>query len=205
LADFVAAFSAEMGPFESMFSKAETIEGMLGRFMMKFHILTRDFLFRRLQAPWDETVSLPVYLSVIEAVTLREWATLPYLPASYLAKPKAGEEKKKKARNEGAAPAAGGAGNTPRVRLQNTSHVCTALVNRFTAGGKELNAITNVAGVTPAYVGGAGRNPEHQICLSYHLRKVCFSEGCRCAASHRQLTTAEMNSVAQFLTNAGVP
>jgi hypothetical protein len=119
-------------------------------------------------------------------------------------KPKAGDEKKKKARAEGAG-SAGGTGNTPRARLQNTNHVSAALVTRFTTWGRELNTVTSVAGVTAAYVDGTGRAPEHQICLTYHLRKFCFAEGCRRAASHRQLTASEANSVAQFMTDVGIP
>jgi hypothetical protein len=86
LADFVTSFNDVMGSFESTFSKVETVEGMLGRFFMKFHILTRDFFYRRLNAPWDEIVALPMYVSIIQALTLREWATLtePVLQAEIL-------------------------------------------------------------------------------------------------------------------------
>jgi hypothetical protein len=207
LADFVDKFGKEMGSFENTFSKVESVEGMLGRFLMKFHILTRDFLYRRLSSPWDEIVALPMYQSVIHAYTLREWATLPFIPATYL-KPKAGEEgKKKKSRAEGSTTACGST-NGPAARatrLQNTSHVTAALVTRFTTWGRELNTVTSVAGVTSAYVDGTGRAPENQVCLSYHLRKFCYAEGCRRAASHRQLTPSEVNAVAQFMTDVGIP
>ena len=196
-----------MGSFESTFSKVESIEGMLGRFMMKFHILTRDFFYRRISAPWDETVALPMYISIVQAFTLHEWATLPFIPAAYL-KPKAGDEgKKKKARADSASPA-GGNTNTPTTRaarLPNTAHLNPVLIARFTTWGRELNTVTSVAGVTAPYMDGSGRGPEHQVCLSYHLRKFCYVEGCRRAASHRQLTPSEVNAVAQFMTDVDIP
>jgi hypothetical protein len=207
LADFVESFGALMGRFESTFTKVETVEGMLGRFLMKFHILTRDYYSRRLSAPWHEQVALPMYGTIIQAFTLSEWATLPFLPAAYLVKPKAEEGKKKKNRTDGAS-TAGGSPTSPAARaarLQNTAHVNATLTARFTTWGRELNTVTNTAGVTPAYADGSGRAPENQICLTYHLRKFCFAEGCRRAASHRQLTPSEVNAVAQFMTDVGIP
>ena len=206
VADFVTKFSGVMGSFESTFSKVETVEGMLGRFFMKFHILTRDYFYRRLSTPWDETTALPLYTSVVHALTLREWPTLPFLPAAYLVKAKAEEGKKKKNRADNS----GAAGGTPSPaarapRLQNTSHVNTVLVARFTAWGQELNTVTSLNGINPAYADGGGRAVENQICLSYHLRKSCSVDGCRRALSHRQLTASEVAAVAQFMTDVNIP
>jgi hypothetical protein len=183
----------------------ETVEGMLGRFFMKFHILTRDYFHRRMSTPWDETTPFPRYLSIIQALTLREWATLPFLPASYLVQAKTEDGKKKKKRNEGGGNPGGSVTPNNRGRLQNTSHQTPALITRFTNWGQELNTVTGLAGVTPAYVDGTGRSVEHQICLSHHLRKSCTNEGCRRAASHRQLSGTEVAAVAQFMTDAGIP
>ena len=206
LADFVTKFGSVMGLFESTFSKVESVEGMLGRFFMKFHILTRDYFYRRLSTPWDETTPLPAYSGVVDALTLCEWATLPFLPAAYLAKPKANDGKKKKNRNE----TGGAAGGTPTPaaragRLRNTTHVNAVLVARFTAWGQELNTVTSTTEITPAYADGSGRATENQICLSYHLRKSCSVTGCRRAPSHRQLTASEVAAVAQFMTDVGIP
>ena len=205
LDDFVNKFSGVMGSFEGTFSKVETVEGMLGRFFMKFHILTRDYFHRRMNTPWDETTALPLYQGVIHALTLREWATLPFLPAAYLAQSKADDGKKKKGRNESGGATGGATSPAARTRLQNTNHQNPALIARFTAWGQELNTATGMAGLTPAYADGSGRSVEHQICLSYHLRKFCTSEGCRRAASHRQLTTTEVAAVTQFMTDADIP
>jgi hypothetical protein len=138
---------------------------------------------------------------------VQEWANLPFLPAAYLLKPKADNGKKKKACGERTNPAGSNA-TRPAARaprLQNTSHVTTALVARFTTWGQELNTVTSMAGITPAYADGSGPAAENQICLSYHLRKSCTAEGCCRAASHRQLTASEVTAVAQFMTDVGIP
>jgi hypothetical protein len=122
-----------------------------------------------------------------------------------LAQSKSDEGKKKKGRNESSGAVGGATSPANQSRLQNMSHLNPALIARFTAWGQELNTATGIAGLTPAYADGSGRSAEHQICLSYHLRKFCTSEGCRRAASHRQLTTTEVAAVAQFMTDAGIP
>jgi hypothetical protein len=65
LADFVEEFGAIMGNFENTFSKVETVKGMLGRFFMKFHLLTRDYFYRRLGTPWNEQTAMPTYFKIV--------------------------------------------------------------------------------------------------------------------------------------------
>jgi hypothetical protein len=224
LQDFVSTFALHLGTFESLFKGVEGgIEGMLGRFLMKFHILTQAYFWVRLSMPYDEQPPLPCYQKLIDAITQQEWPTLPYLPASTM-KPVAEGGGKKTARSGGAANTSGGgvatttgaaattlragASASPAVaavqQVKNENDVSVALVQRFEGGGKLLGELTKRDDITKAFVDGTARTRIDQICLAYHLRKACYS-GCGRCSSHRKLSTTEVAKVAQFLTDAGVP
>jgi hypothetical protein len=102
LQDFVTNFGLHLGTFESLFKGVEGgIEGMLGRFLMKFHILTQAYFFVCLGMPYDEQPPLPCYQKLIDAITQQEWQTLPFLPATYM-KPTTEVSGKKGGRGGGA-------------------------------------------------------------------------------------------------------
>jgi hypothetical protein len=224
LQDFVSTFALHLGTFESLFKGVEGgIEGMLGRFLMKFHILTQAYFWVRLSMPYDEQPPLPCYQKLIDAITQQEWPTLPYLPASVM-KPTVKGGGKKANRGGSATVATGGVvgttpgatSTTPRAgaaaspaaaavqQIKNENDFTPALVQRFDDWGKPLSDLTKRDDITKAFVDGTTRNRGDQICLAFHLRKACYS-GCGQSSSHRKLSTTEVAKIAQFLTDAAVP
>jgi hypothetical protein len=229
LQEFVVNFGLQYGTFESLFQGVEGgIEGMLGRFLMKFHTLTQAYFWVRQGMPYDEQPPLPCYQKLIDAITQQEWQTLPFLPAAFM-KPATEGGGKKGGRGGGAAnntstssgggTAAGGTASpppTPRAsvsaspaaaavqQVKNEHDTTPSLVQRFEAWGKPLSDLTKREDITKAFVDGSTRGRGDQICLAYHLRKACYS-GCGRCSSHRKLTATEVTKVAQFLTDAAVP
>jgi hypothetical protein len=171
LQDFVSTFALHLGTFESLFKGVEGgIEGMLGRFLMKFHILMQAYVWVRLGMLYDEQPPLPCYQKLIDAITQQEWPTLPYLPASTM-KPVAEGGGKKTARGGGtantvvggAATTTGAAATTPPTsctgataspagaavqQVKNENDVSVALVQHFEAWGKVLGKLTKRDDIT---------------------------------------------------------
>jgi hypothetical protein len=225
LQEFVTNFGLHLGTFESLFKGVDGgIEGMLGRFLMKFHTLTQAYFWVRLGMPYGEQPPLLCYQKLIDAITQQEWQSLPFLPATFMKSATEGGGKKSgrggsTTNNAGASGTSGGnSANTgatalptsPRAspsgspataavqQVKNEHDVTLALVQRFEAWAKPLSELTKREDLTKAFVDGATRNRGDQICWAFHLRKACYS-GCGRSSLHRKLSITEVTKVAHHL------
>jgi hypothetical protein len=145
----------------------------------------------------------PSYSFIEEAVLRRSLDVLPGLPDRYLAAPTP--------RQAPAAAAAGGlptptAGTAPvATNLQATrtigaqvvapaSEVVARLHERFAAGEKSIQTLRTTASKRhPKQANGTGK-----LCLSYHLRGICF-DNCGSLGTHRKLIKSEEDALMAFL------
>jgi hypothetical protein len=169
--------------------------------LRSIQLTTMQYINNRLDINLPDD-GLPSYSFIEEAVLRRSLDILPGLPDCYLAAPTP--------RQAPAAAAAGGLPiptttapaptNTQATRtvgvqvVAPVSEVVARLHERFSAGEKSIQTLrTTAAKRHPKQANGTGK-----LCLSYHLRGICF-DNCGSIGTHRKLVKSEEDALMAFL------